>query len=76
MAVTWPHAFSSANYQVNCTGLGMVDSGNPTTGRAVENGIPVSGQTSTGVTVQFATQGANVITYSGMECVAMQNAGQ
>lgn len=69
MSVTWATPFADTNYAVSCTGEGPTDSGNPTSGRAVENGI--TSKTTTGVTVQFATTGANAISYTGMDCTAI-----
>jgi hypothetical protein len=72
MSVTWPTAFPSTTYAASCTPVGPTDTGNSTSGRAVGNGI--TAQTTTGVTYQVATQGSNVITFTGMNCIA-SNAG-
>lgn len=71
MSVTFSPGFSSSTYGVACSGINPTDGGNPTSGRAVQNGV--TSQTATSVTVQFATQGSNSISYSGMTCVGVGN---
>lgn len=69
MSVTWPVAFADTIYQASCTPIGPTDSGNPTSGRATENGI--TAKSTTGVTFQVSTAGSNAISYTGLDCIGV-----
>jgi hypothetical protein len=71
MSVTWSPAFADTAYQATCTPIGPTDGGNPTSGRATENGI--TSKTPSGLTFQVSTGGSSSISYTGMDCIAHHN---